>query len=226
MLQAFGVVNDVTTTVQDRTPDAKDFSMIYKFTFSNGETFVVRLNHTDNDGKYRIQSMSGSTLFAPWKNAYTLTAAQEAKVRGEGIALRVVVRETTAYVYLDGQEVCTYDLSKVVATGKPSGIADADASVAIRMDGNLNQTLVVPFALADSKTQVHVSIPELENGTITSNKISYQIGDTVTLIVMPNVGYSQKLYINGKPLLLDWKTNTYSFVATQNVYNITGSFTG
>ena len=225
ILQASGIINDVTTTVQDLTPNAKDFSMIYNFTFSNGEKFNVRLNHTDNDGKYRIQSMSGSTLFEPWKNAYTLTASQEAKVQGEGIAFRVVIRGTVAYVYLDGQEVCTYDLSKVVATGKPSGIADADASVAIRMDGNLNQTLTVPFALADSKTQVQVNIPKLDNGTVTSNQVRYQIGDTVTLIVAPNAGYSQKLYINGKPLLLDWKTNTCSFVATENIYDITGSFT-
>ena len=32
------------------------------------------------------------------------------------------------------------------------------------------------------------------------------------------------MYINNEPLLLDWKINTYSFVATEEVYNITGSF--
>ena len=29
---------------------------------------------------------------------------------------------------------------------------------------------------------------------------------------------------NGQPLLLDWKTNTYCFVAEENIYNITGGF--
>lgn len=29
---------------------------------------------------------------------------------------------------------------------------------------------------------------------------------------------------NGQPLLLDWKTNTYRFVAEENIYNITGGF--
>ncbi len=46
----------------------------------------------------------------------------------------------------------------------------------------------------------------------------------VKVTVTPNEGYSQKLYINGKPLLLDWKTNTYCFVADEEIYHITGSF--
>jgi hypothetical protein len=51
-----------------------------------------------------------------------------------------------------------------------------------------------------------------------------EIGDTVTLTVTPNEGYSQQLYINGQPLLLNWKTNTYSFQVTEAAYEITGSF--
>lgn len=71
---------------------------------------------------------------------------------------------------------------------------------------------------------VKLNLREFENGTVTADKDSYVVGDTVTVTVTPDEGYSQKLYINNEPLLLDWKINTYSFVATEEVYNITGSF--
>ena len=223
-VSAIGVTNDVSTVVKDLTPEAKDFSMIYNFTFSNGETFKLRLNHTDDDGKYRIQSMSGSTLFAAWKNAYTLSAAETAKVQGDGIQFQVVIRGTTAYVCLDGTEICTYDLSKVVASGQPSGIQNETVSVAIRMDGNLNQDVVIPFRAVDASVFVELIMDAFENGSVTPNQTVYQVGDTVTLTVTPASGYSQKVTIDGEPLLLDWKTNTYSFVAEKNSYVIGGSF--
>ena len=218
------VVNDVYTVVKDLTPDAGDFSMIYSFVFSNGEKFILRLNHTDDDGKYRIQSMSGSTLVEPWKNAYTLSDAETDKVQGDGIQFRVTIRGTTAHVILDGTEVCTYDLSKVIATGVDSGIASEQSTVAIRMDGNLNQDLVVPFQAIDASVFVELIVDTFENGDVTPNQTVYQVGDTVTLTVTPASGYSQKVTIDGEPLLLDWKTNTYSFVAEKNSYVIGGSF--
>ena len=216
--------NDISTMVKDATPEAKDFSMIYHFDFSNGETLCLRLNHTDNDGKYRIQVMNGSTLSAEWKNHYTLTAAEEAKVKGDGINFRTLIDGTNAVVYLDGNKVCTIDLSKVISTGNASGVGEATVRIKLRMDGNLDQAMEIPFKLIDTSKQVLVNIGELTNGKITADKTDYQLGDTVILTVAPDAGYSQKLYINGNPLLLDWKSNTYSFVADENVYNITGSF--
>ena len=293
-------VNDVTTIAKDLTPEANDYSMIYIFKFSNGENFRVRLNHTDNDGKYRIQSFSGSTLFAPWKNHYTLTDAQAEKVKTEGIEYRVWIIGTTAYVFIDGEQVCSYDLSTVVATGAPSGIENATATISFRMDGNTVGDTVIPFKLKNNTNAVLLNIAQTANGTISAEKSHYQLGDTVklnvtpaegytfanllingtpvtpdadgtysftadqnvysisgafssgnaiainiadltggtvttqnpsyelgetvTLIVTPNAGYSQKLYIDDQPLLLDWKTNSYSFVAEKASYNITGSF--
>ncbi len=140
--------NDVTTVVKDHTPDAKNFSMIYHFTFSNGETFRLRMNHTDSDGVYRIQSMSSSTLFAAWKSRHDFTAEQTAKIKGDGIAFRVVILDTTAYVYLDDVQVCTYDLT---STGKGSGLADCTVKVALRMDGNLNTDVPVAYTLQETK---------------------------------------------------------------------------
>lgn len=75
-----------------------------------------------------------------------------------------------------------------------------------------------------SALAVDLQIGELANGTVTADKETYKIGDTVTLTVTPSEGYCQKLYINDSPLLLNWKNNTYSFVAKEKTYKITGSF--
>ena len=69
-----------------------------------------------------------------------------------------------------------------------------------------------------------ITIDTMTGGTVTADKGSYDVGDTVTLTVTPAEGYSQKLYINGEPVMLDWKTNAYSFVATETSYTVTGSF--
>lgn len=237
--------NDITTIAKDLTPDGKDYSMIYIFKFSNGEQFRVRLNHTDNDGKYRIQSMAGSTVFDAWKNHYTLTDEQAAKVMGEGIAYRVWISGTEAIVYLDGQAVCTYDLSTVVATGLPSGIEKATVNVSLRVDGIIGKTVEIPFVLTqtdaavspeqpeqpvepevpiDPEKKVNLTVADMANGTIIFDKTAYAIGDTVKMTITPDAGYAQKLYINGEPVMQEWKSKTHSFVATEKNYSITGSF--
>jgi hypothetical protein len=186
--------------------------------------------------------MAGSTVFAAWKNHYTLTEEQAQKVKNGGIEYRVWISGTTAYVYLDGQQVCAYDLSVVVATGQPSGIDKATVTVHLRMDGNIGKKVEVPFKLVQTDTAtepetptqpetpidpsklVTLNIGTIANGTITPGKTAYAVGDTVTLTITPASGYAQKLTINGKPLMVDWKTNTYSFVATEKNYVIGGSF--
>lgn len=245
-LNAALIANSITTTCVDQSPDTADYAMIYVFNFSNGEKFWVRLHHTDKDGKYRIQSMDGSTVFDAWKSKYTLTDEQVAKIQKSGIDFRVQVVRTTAYVYLDGQQVCAYDLSKNVSTGEPSGIGESTVTVSLRLDGNIGKDTKVPFKLVqdtkvenpvptdpvipdnekpfDPSKQVTINIGSMSNGTVTLTENKYSIGQIVTLTVTPAEGYAQKLYIDGEPLLLNWKTNTYSFEATKNVYNITGSF--
>ena len=159
-----------------------------------------------------------------WKSHYTLTDAEEAKVQGDGIKFRTWIDGSNAVVYLDGNPVCTIDLAKVLSTGNASGVGKATVRIKIKMDGNLNQAMEIPFKLTDTGKQVLVNIESLSNGDVTANEASYQVGDTVVLTITPDAGYSQKLYINGEPLLLDWKTNTYSFTATEEVYDITGTF--
>ena len=159
-------------------------------------------------------------------------------VQGDGISFRVWVSGTTAYVYLNGQQVCTYDLSKVVATGLPSGIENATVTVSLRIDGFWGQTVEVPFELkqtdapvepekpeepetpVDPAKKVNLTIGDIANGVITPSKSAYEIGETVKLTIAPAVGYFQKLYINGEPLLLDWKSNTYTFEATERTTSL------
>ena len=78
--------------------------------------------------------------------------------------------------------------------------------------------------ICTEKIKVNITIGEFANGTVTADKDSYNVGDTVTLTITPESGYFQKLYINDEPLMLGWKTFTYSFTATENAYEITGSF--
>ena len=74
-----------------------------------------------------------------------------------------------------------------------------------------------------AKVAITLTIPTLENGTVTADKVNYAIGDTVTLTVVPAEKYAQKLYINGEPILVDTNSK-YSFTVTQDAYEITGEF--
>ena len=136
-----GTTNDVTTVVKNYNVSSKDFTMTYMFKFSNGETFNIRLHNTDDANIYRIQSMS-STLFDAWKTRYTLSDAEKAKVTGDGIEFRVIVLNSTAYVYLDGVQVCEYAFTKDVSA--------ETVTVTLRMDGNLNNDAYLTYKLANT----------------------------------------------------------------------------
>ena len=120
----------------------------------------------------------------------------------------------------------TYEIPGVTAENKV-------VSVGLHHWGNKGARVEIPFALTVPTVEdeppvtdgdVTLNIGEFANGTVTADKESYKIGETVTLSIAPEGGYFQKLYINGEPLMLDWKTFTYSFTANKNAYEITGSF--
>ena len=91
-------------------------------------------------------------------------------------------------------------------------------------DGDLATAVKCSNAGCDHICVPAIVIPTFENGTVTADKTSYNVGDTVTLTITPAAGYFQKLYINGEPLMLNWKTFNYSFTLTENACEITGSF--
>ena len=96
---------------------------------------------------------------------------------------------------------------------------DGDVTTAVMCANAGCEQILVP-----AKEAITLTIPTFANGAVTQDKKNYAIGDTVTLTIAPAGGYFQKLYINDEPLLLEWKTNVYSFVAEKDTYVIDGSF--
>ena len=219
---------EVAVTVKDYTPSRNEdgslkqggFAMQVSFIFENGKQYQVRLHNTDADGNYKLQNMGGTNSITGWKWQADLTAAQKAKLLdGDGVEFAVKLVGPNAELWVDGSRM------KVVELG--AEYEGKLAQISLCMNGNKNgQNIVIPFELKvpEEAPTVKFNIPELANGTVTPGYDAYKVGETVTLAVSANAGYSQKLYINGEPLMLDWQSNTCSFVATEAVYNITGSF--
>ena len=219
---------EVAVTVKDYTPSRNEdgslkqggFAMQVSFIFENGRQYQVRLHNTDADGNYKLQNMGGTNSITGWKWQADLTAAQKAKLLdGDGVEFAVKLVGPNAELWVDGSRM------KVVELG--AEYEGKLAQISLCMNGNKNgQNIVIPFELKvpEEAPTVKFNIPELANGTVTPGYDAYKVGETVTLAVAANAGYSQKLYINGEPLMLDWQSNTCSFVATEAVYNITGSF--
>ena len=220
---------EVSVTVKDYTPSKNEdgslkqgnFSMQVAMIFDDGKEYQVRLHNTDaNMPNYKLQTVGGknSITGTGWPWLADLTTAQKAKLLdGDGVEFAVRLVDGNAEMWVDGTRMA------VVTLG--ADYAGKLAQVKLCMNGNTGvQNLYIPYALETAGNPVQINIAELTNGTVTTEYDKYQVGDTVFLTVQPDAGYSQKLYINGKPLLLDWKTNSYTFVATEEAYNITGSF--
>lgn len=215
----------VAVTVKDYTPSKNEdgslkqggFSAQIYFVFDNGKQYQVRLHNTDADGNYKLQNIGGTNNITGWKWQADLTTAQKEKLlNGDGVEFAVKLVGPNAELWVDGTRMAT------VALG-----ADYDgklAQIGLCMNGNKGvQNMVIPFELTTPTAPVALTLPTVTGGTVTVDS-GYQVGDTIPVTVTPETGYSQKLYIDGKPLLLGWKTNTYNLVATQEAYEITGSF--
>ena len=220
---------EVSVTVKDYTPSKNEdgslkkgnFSMQVTFIFDNGKQYQVRIHNTNDDGIYKLQNMgdNNNINITGWKWLADLTAEQKAKLLdGDGVKFTVKLVGPNAELWVDGTKM------KDVALGDE--YSGKLAQITLCMNGNKNgQNIEIPFELktAEDVSDVQLSITEPANGTVAADKETYQIGDTVTLTVTPAEGYSQKLYINGEPMLVN-ANGAYSFEATEKVYNITGSF--
>ncbi len=218
----------VAVTVKDYMPKFDeegnvaqgDFSAQIVMTFDNGKVYQVRLHNTDSKSpNYKLQTMGANNSLPDGKWAWKadLTSAQKDKLlNGNGVEFAVKLVGSNAELWVDGSRMA------VVALG-----ADYDGSLArisLCMNGNQGiQNMVIPFELITPTAPVELTLPTVTGGTVAVDS-GYQVGDTIPVTVKPDAGYSQKLYIDGKPLLLGWKTNTYNLVATQETYEITGSF--
>ena len=161
---------------------------------------------------------------ADWKK-FALDEDAVNAIRGEGAEFKL--ERTSADMLtlsVNGKVYDAYTLTGDAVNAKVT-------KVCIGHDGNRNLHVTIPFELrvpSDEppvENDVKIEISAFTNGTVATNKESYAVGETVVLTVTPADGYSQKLYINDEPLMLDWKTNVYSFVAEEGkTYTITGSF--
>ena len=196
------------------------FAVILRVTMDNGKVYAFRVINDKGTYAYDRYGAGGSlTGWGNWKNLNHLADA----FNGEGVAFKI---ERT-----DGNKLTMSVNGVVTETYTMSGVTIANrvASVSVQHNGNPGPKIAVPYqvtgpAVPDGSAQVQLNIDTMANGTVVPAASTYRVGQTVTLIVTPNAGYSQKLYANGEPLLLDWKTNTCSFVATEELYHITGGF--
>ena len=218
---------EVSVKVKDYTPSKNEdgslktgnFSMQIYFVFDNGKQYQVRLHNTDKDGNYKLQNIGDGDSMVGWKWQADLTSAQKEKLlNGDGVDFTVKLVGASAELWVDGTKMKVFEELGEAYDGKVGGVT-------LCMNGNKGvENIKIPYTLKEATPSVQISVAEMENGTVTPKFKNYRVGDTVTLTVAPDAGYSQKLYINGEPLLLDWKTNTYTFVATEESYSITGGF--
>ena len=206
-----------------------DYGVTLKMAFSNGESTSIRLVAKDSSGHYFIQAMGG-ILGPQWKWYYDLSEAENAAVRnGEGVWFGLALEGNTLKVTVNGVVRNRADITPTIAEGvtiEQFKVQTYNFGYAVDLKCEFIMLVETPVEPEPPVAEgaVALNIGNFANGTVTADKESYNVGDTVTLTVAPAAGHFQKLYINGEPLMLGWKTFTYSFVATENVYNITGSF--
>lgn len=176
----------MSLTVRDYNMNEAGFTAVMRFTFTNNEVFVIRLNHADIVSKVFVQTMNsdGNTLGKNWdKVGEDFSQAMREKLWSQGVEFGVYIVEEKAHVYIDGQHWGEYDLS-TTKDGRPSNIADETASIDVRIDKNTGYRMTMPFVL----NETNISIEEDDNGTVTVDKRDYLLGDDVVIKVAPNEG--------------------------------------
>lgn len=220
--------------------DSKDgdgntgYSMVLRISLSNGKFYAFRI--INDKGTYACDRFGAGGSATGWGGWKALDSAAAAAMNGEGVDFKLErTAADTLTVSINGTVMATYTMEGVTENDKV-------VSVGVRHYGNTGKCVEIPFTLTkpgessepvepsdpvvpeEPEETVEINIDELTNGTVTTDKESYKVGDTVTLTIAPAEGYSQKLFINGEPLMLGWKALTYQFVATEKTYEITGSF--
>ena len=206
-----------------------DYGVYLKITFSDGTTTAIRLVAKDSNGHYFIQAMGG-ILGPQWKWYYDLSDEENAAIAsGEGVWFGLYHDKDTNTLKVTINDTVRNrgDITPTVAEGitiHQFKVQAYNYNYAVDFKCEFYMNSPDPVEPPVSGDDVTLNIGEFANGTVTADKESYKIGETVTLTIAPEGGYFQKLYINGEPLMLDWKTFTYSFTANKNAYEITGSF--
>lgn len=197
-----------------------DYAMAMRVTMDNGKSYAFRIFYNrDNGYGYSRYGANGSS--SGWGNQIWLDSATTALLNGNGAEFKVERTEANVLtVTLAGKVLDTYTMTGVTSANKV-------IAVGFRQFGNSTDyadCVEVPFEVTPAYNKINIDLQGIENGKVTTEKDSYKVGDTVVLNVVPEEGYTQKLTLNGKPILLDWATGKYSFKATDTTYDIDGSF--
>lgn len=192
---------------QQKNAGTKMFATQFNLSFTTGDRYELRLHNTDGDGKYRIQICNWSSTLGNWKNVYTLSDEEVAKVEGDGINFKVAVVGNSVEVYLDGVQRGTAAFSK--------DIGDATARFSMIMYENKGHIVDLKTALKKATVAT-----EADHGTFVSDKSAYNIGDTAVISAKADNGYAfTNVTLDGNPITLDAK-GQYSFVITKADHNV------
>ena len=195
-----------------------EFSVVGRFTFANDKAIAVRI--INENGTYRLTTFGSGYIygFGTWSQDITDTTLIE-KIQGEGVELKLVRVDTKLEVWFDGTKLTELDLTR-----GNSGVTDTMAvkNVGIRLYGNDGYTIELPYSVSLATATVSID-DAIANGTVTTDKESYMLGDTVVLTVTPADGYYHNLQVNGETIVIDWEDNTYTFTA-KKTNMVTGTF--
>ncbi|MBR5570036.1 MAG: PEGA domain-containing protein [Oscillospiraceae bacterium] len=199
--------------------NSKDAADVYPrtdilFVFENGKQMSFGI-----DGKSaRVQSMYDDSaadkyINTGWKTWGNLTDAEATALRSNGVKFTVVRYGTEVTMYVGDRMVAVADL-----TQNNSGVtAKTKATVSIRHYDDTGVRVEIPFELEKTFNTVKLSLGD----NLVANKTQYFVGDTIKIQTKDAHKYITGLNVNGKAVAAD-PDGTYSFVATEKAYTITG----
>ncbi len=193
--------------------------------FENGKHVIVRINMNDRQViEFKTEEWPENGGFAAknfvplegvenwsWgeKTLHTLTAEEMALWQGGGIDFNLTLKDGALYVFLGGKLVNTVEL--------PDGYDALKAQVGYYCyEGAANSQWHYDISRQFPKYDVAVS-EDITGGTVRVSESSPELGDEVTVTVVPDEGYVVKTFrVNGKNVSLDFDdaTQTYSYTFT------------
>lgn len=229
---------DISVTLRDLCNAEDNYRFVLGLKFSNGKQLMTGItndaSNEDATSVYQIQHVGNEDSFTGWGQPYTLSQIQSANMQSTtGVKLRVVRVGAIVDIFVDDVHAVEYDLTNLKNNGGPSGVEDLPCTVVLRLYGNKNQTVEVPFTISEDVSPVTVETAEIANGTVTVKNKNVIPGETVTLTVTPAAGYCNKsitvkngdaeVALNGE---FSEEGGSYTFVAQAGVdiYTVSAEF--
>lgn len=229
---------DISVTLRDLCNAEDNYRFVLGLKFSNGKQLMTGItndvSNEDATSVYQIQHVGNEDSFTGWGQPYTLSLTQSANIQSTtGVKLRIVRVGAIVDIFVDDVHAVEYDLTNLKNNGGPSGVEDLPCTVVLRLYGNQNQTVEVPFTIREDISPVTVETGEFANGTVTVKNKNVLPGEMVALTVTPAAGFSNK-YITVKNGDAEVALNgdfseeggSYTFVAQAGVgtYTISAEF--